>query len=428
VLRGESGSDHRDTDPRDPLTRRPVRDASVVDRDSQPAPLESPRNARPPLPTGRREPLLALAFAAALVSAPRAASAQTFAERFVLRAEVGAGTMPAGYQRDTLGDGLDVQASGRLGFTLFGPVALQASFSDWWFPSSGAAGGRPDGRQYSVTGGLRIEPMLGSVGRLFLDGNAGLGVTGGDDRLAVDAGLGFEFALGRAIGLGPVARFTILAGSTVSNTGLTTIVGEVGVFPGAALVGIPAGTVVHAADPVAALAQADTTVAYNRLAGLPCGTTLTARDLGGMTLAPGVYCFTSSAMLTGTLFLDGRGQTDPLFIFQIGSTLVISNVAAVVMTNGARSCGVYWQTGSSATVGIGSRFAGNILALGSVTLTTGVALAGRALARNGGVTLDTNSVSNAACPDPAPPADAGVMDAGPADAPADALADRPDGG
>ncbi|MDO8934236.1 MAG: ice-binding family protein [Deltaproteobacteria bacterium] len=224
--------------------------------------------------------------------------------------------------------------------------------------------------------------------------------------------------------LGSAARFTILAGSTVSNTGLTTIVGEVGVNPGAALVGIPAGTVVHAADPVAALAQADTTVAYNRLAGLPCGTTLTGRDLGGMTLAPGVYCFTSSAMLTGTLFLDGQGQPNPLFIFQIGSTLVTSNVAAVVMTNGARSCGVYWQTGSSATVGIGSRFAGNILALGSVTLTTGVALAGRALARNGGVTLDTNSVSNAACPDPAPPADAGTTDSGLTDA----AADRPDGG
>ncbi|MDB4932444.1 MAG: repeat protein [Myxococcaceae bacterium] len=228
--------------------------------------------------------------------------------------------------------------------------------------------------------------------------------------------------------LGSAARFTILAGSTVSNTGLTTIVGEVGVNPGAALVGIPAGTVVHAADPVAALAQADTTVAYNRLAGLPCGTTLTGRDLGGMTLAPGVYCFTSSAMLTGTLFLDGRGQTDPLFVFQIGSTLVTSNVAAVVMTNGARSCGVYWQAGSSATVGIGSRFAGNILALGSVTLTTGAALAGRALARNGGVTMDTNSVSNAACPDPAPPADAGAADAGPVDASTDATADRPDAG
>jgi hypothetical protein len=214
--------------------------------------------------------------------------------------------------------------------------------------------------------------------------------------------------------LGSAARFTILAGSTVSNTGLTTITGEVGVSPGLALVGIPAGTVVHAGDPVAALAQADTTVAYNRLAGLPCGTALTGRDLGGMTLSPGVYCFTSSAQLTGTLVLDGRGQANPLFIFQVGSTLVTSNISAVLLTNGARSCGVYWQAGSSATVGIGSDFSGNIIALGSVTLTTGVTLHGRALARTGAVTLDTNSVSNAACPDPPPPApspDAGVSDA-----------------
>ena len=225
--------------------------------------------------------------------------------------------------------------------------------------------------------------------------------------------------------LGSAARFTILAGSTVSNTGLSTITGEVGVSPGLALVGIPAGTVVHAGDPVAALAQADTTVAYNRLAGLPCGTTLTGRDLGGMTLSPGVYCFTSSAQLTGTLVLDGQGQPNPLFVFQVGSTLVTSNVSVVLLTNGARSCGVYWQTGSSATVGIGSNFSGNIIALGSVTLTTGATLHGRALARTGGVTMDTNSVSNAACPDPAlPEADAGVRDAA-ADAP-DAT-DAPDG-
>jgi hypothetical protein len=231
--------------------------------------------------------------------------------------------------------------------------------------------------------------------------------------------------------LGSAARFTILAGSAVSNTGLTTIVGEVGVSPGLALVGIPGGVVVHAGDPVAALAQADLTIAYNRLAGLPCGTTLTGSDLGGMVLAPGVYCFSSSAQLTGALVLDGQGQPNPLFIFQIGSTLVTANVATVLMINGARSCDVYWQTGSSATVGIGSTFSGNILALASVTLTTGVRLNGRALARTGGVTMDTNAVSNAACPDPAWPTtmDGGVTDGGaPTDRP-DAAADVPrDGG
>ena len=224
--------------------------------------------------------------------------------------------------------------------------------------------------------------------------------------------------------LGSAARFTILAGSTVSNTGLTTVVGEIGVHPGTALVGIPAGTVVHAGDPVAALAQADTTIAYNYLAGLPCGTTLSGRDLGGMTLPPGVYCFSSSAMLTGTLFLDGQGQPDARFVFQIGSTLVTSNSAAVVMINGARPCGLYWQTGSAATIGIASNFSGNIVAFSSVTLTTGVTLNGRALARTGGVTMDTNVVSNASCPDPARPT-ADASDAGPADA---ASSDRPDAG
>ncbi|MDO9016339.1 MAG: ice-binding family protein [Deltaproteobacteria bacterium] len=232
--------------------------------------------------------------------------------------------------------------------------------------------------------------------------------------------------------LGSAARFTILAGSTVSNTGLSIITGEVGVWPGLALVGIPGGTVVHAGDPVAAAAQADLTVAYNRLAAQPCGTVLTGRDLGGMVLAPGVYCFSSSAQLTGTVVLDGQNQPNPLFIFQVGSTLVTANVSAVLMINNARSCGVYWQTGSSATVGIGSNFAGNIVALASVTLTTGVTLLGRALARNGGVTMDTNVVTNAACPDPPWPTmstgDAGVTDAGPSDRP-DAATDAPtDGG
>ncbi len=155
----------------------------------------------------RRAGLVAAAAAISLAALPRPATAQSFAERLVLRGEVGAGTMLSTYQRNTLQYGLDVQGSGRLGFTLVGPLALQASFSSWWFPSENAAGVHSDGQQYSVTGGLRLEPMVGRVGRLFIDGNVGLGITAARNRVAVDAGLGFEFALTRALGLGPVVRY-----------------------------------------------------------------------------------------------------------------------------------------------------------------------------------------------------------------------------
>ncbi len=163
-----------------------------------------------PSPVSRRTrcaQIVATAASITFMVLPRAAHAQSFAQRIVVRGEVGAGTMLSTYQRDRLNYGLDVQGSGRLGFTLVGPLALQASFSSWWFPSSSIGGTRPDGQQYSVTGGLRLEPMVGRVGRLFIDGNVGLGITAERNRLAVDAGVGFEFALTRAMGLGPVARY-----------------------------------------------------------------------------------------------------------------------------------------------------------------------------------------------------------------------------
>ncbi|MDP3277375.1 MAG: OmpA family protein [Deltaproteobacteria bacterium] len=148
-----------------------------------------------------------------------AAQAQTFVERFSLRGELGAGTMLATYQRDTLRYHLAVQGSGRLGFTLIGPLALQASFSSWYFPADTALGLRADGQQMSVTGGLRLEPRVGQVGRFFVDGNIGLGVTEVRNRLAIDAGLGFEFAFGRALGLGPAVRYghLVAAGQDVAR-------------------------------------------------------------------------------------------------------------------------------------------------------------------------------------------------------------------
>lgn len=199
--------------------------------------------------------------------------------------------------------------------------------------------------------------------------------------------------------LGTADPFAVLAGSTVINTGATIVHGNLGVWPGSAVVGFPPGIVtppgsIHAADAVAMNAQADLTTAYNFAAGEPCGSVLTGQDLGGLTLTPGVYCFASSAQLTGTLTLNGLGDSNAVFVFQIGSTLTTASGSAVVFTNGGQGDSVFWQVGSSATLGTTTAFAGNILALTSITLNTGATIqCGRALARNGAVTLATNVVS-----------------------------------
>ncbi len=197
--------------------------------------------------------------------------------------------------------------------------------------------------------------------------------------------------------LGTAADFAVLAGSAVTNTGATVVSGDLGLWPGTAssVTGFPPGSItgtLHAGNAVAMQAQSDLTVAYNNAAGQACGTVLTGTDLGGLTLAPGVYCFSTSAQLTGTLTLDAQGNPDAVFIFQIGSTLTTASNAAVNMINGGDGCRVYWQVGTSATLGTGTAFAGNILALSSITATTGASASGRLLARNGAVTLDTNAV------------------------------------
>lgn len=206
--------------------------------------------------------------------------------------------------------------------------------------------------------------------------------------------------------LGTAQNFAVLGGSTVTNTGPTTINGDLGVSPGSAVTGFPPGTVtggtIHAADAVAAQAQNDVTTAYNALAGTACNVNLTGQDLGGLTLTPGVYCFSSSAQLTGTLTLNAQGNADAVFIFQIGSALTTASNSSVSVINGGQNCNVFWQIGSSATLGTNTHFIGNILALTSITLQTGTTLAGRALARNGAVTLDTNDVSRTLCATPCP--------------------------
>jgi hypothetical protein len=221
--------------------------------------------------------------------------------------------------------------------------------------------------------------------------------------LTVTALAGFSPQTNAAIDLGTAGNFAVLAGTTVTNTGPTVVNGgDVGVSPGSAITGFPPGTVTppfttQAADAVALQAQNDLTTAYNAAASLAPTQNLTGQDLGGLTLLPGVYFFSSSAQLTGTLTLNDEGDPNAQFVFQIGSTITTASNSSVVTINGGSmpGCDVFWQIGSSATLGTGTAFEGHILALTSITETTGATiLDGSALARNGAVTLDDNTITN----------------------------------
>lgn len=197
-----------------------------------------------------------------------------------------------------------------------------------------------------------------------------------------------------------IGNFSVLAGSTVTNTGSTTISGDVGVSPGTAVTGFPpglAGGTIHKADGAAAQAQAALTTGYIDAAGRAGGTSV-AGDLVGLTFTAGVYKSTSSLAISGDVTLDAQGDPAAVFIFQISSTLTTGSGSHVVLANGAKACNVFWQVGSSATLGTNSVFKGNILALTSITITTGVNLEGRALARNGAVTLDSDVITGCSCP------------------------------
>lgn len=207
----------------------------------------------------------------------------------------------------------------------------------------------------------------------------------------------FATAATAQISLGTAQSFGVLGGAAVTNTGPTVISGNLGVSPGTAITGFPPGLitppgVLHSADAVAAQAQSDTTTAYVAIATTPTQVDLTNTDLGGLTLTPGVYGFGATAQLTGTLTLNALGNPNAVFLFKIGSSLTTASGASVVVVNGGSACNVYWQVGSSAVVGTGTNFSGNILALASITLNTGVTVNGRALARNGSVTLASNNV------------------------------------
>ncbi len=211
-------------------------------------------------------------------------------------------------------------------------------------------------------------------------------------------GVGPAAAATAPVGLGTAGSFAVLAGSTVTNTGPSVINGDLGVSPGTSITGFPPGLVngtQHSTDAVALQAQKDLTIAYNDAAGRAPTATVTA-DLGGQTLVAGVYTGTTLS-LTGTLTLDAQGNPNAVFIFQSAKTLITASASRIVLINGADPCNVFFQVGSSATLGTNSVFVGTILALTSITANTGATVAGRLLARNGAVTLDSNTITRPNC-------------------------------
>ncbi|MDR7385593.1 ice-binding family protein [Promicromonospora iranensis] len=212
------------------------------------------------------------------------------------------------------------------------------------------------------------------------------------------------WAIGTPVDLGTAGTYSVLGGQTVTNTGPSVLSHNVGVSPGTAITGFPPGLALgdtHAADAHALQAQSDLVTAYNDAAGQAPDESISG-DLGGLTLEPGVYNASSSIGLTGTLTLDAQGDPDAVFIFQVGSALTTASASSVELLNDAQACNVFWQIGSSATLGTDTTFVGTIMALTSISVTTGTTVDGRALARNGSVTLDSNVFTRSAC-ESAPP-------------------------
>jgi hypothetical protein len=212
-------------------------------------------------------------------------------------------------------------------------------------------------------------------------------------------------AAATSVPLGAAGSFAVLAGAGITNTGPTTITGDIGTFPTTTITG--AGSIVdhgtnHGGDAVTQGAKGALVTAYNTAAG-EGPTSPAPSNLGGRTLRAGVYKAASSMALTGALTLDAAGNPDAVFVFQAGSTLTTASASSVVLVNGAQACHVFWQVGSSATLGTTTRFRGNLLAMSSISLTTGATVEGRVLSRNGAVTMDTNVITRPACTAPVPP-------------------------
>jgi serine protease AprX len=264
------------------------------------------------------------------------------------------------------------------------------------------------GTNYLRIGGTSMAaPVVSGAAALLLQAHPDLNP---DEVKALLSGH-VDVTAGNRLALGMADSFAVLAGSTVTNTGPSTINGNLGLSPGTAITGFGPGTVngtTQAANAVALKAQSDLTAAYDDAAGRTPAAPAPA-DLGGLTFTPGVYRNASSIGLTGALTLDAQGDPNAVFVFQAGSTLITASASQVKLVNGAQACNVFWQVGSSATLGTTTALAGNILALTSISMNDGVKLNGRALARNGAVTLINDTITAAHCA-PAAPLGASELD------------------
>jgi len=200
------------------------------------------------------------------------------------------------------------------------------------------------------------------------------------------------------VGLGTAGSFSVLAGSTVTNTGPTTMFGDLGLSPGSSVTGAPhvLGQS-HVDDAVAIGAKNALTTAYNDAASRPTSGSA-GTDLAGQTFLPGVRTASSALLLSaGTVTLDAQGDPNAVFIFQVGSKLVTGSNTSVSLINGAQACNVFWQIGSSATLGTGTQFVGTVMAAATITARTAATIHGRLLAQTGAVNLDTNTITTSNC-------------------------------
>ena len=222
--------------------------------------------------------------------------------------------------------------------------------------------------------------------------------------LFLGCAIGFATSGNAKINLGTAANFAVIGSSTITNTGNTVLNGNVALTPGSSITGFPPGVINGVKDidnPAATTAHNDAQAAYNAAIGLqsPKPIDLSGKDLGGLTLVPGTYFFSSSAQLTGKLTLDGKGSANGMWTFQIGSTLTTATSASVVVINKARPCNAIWAVGSSATLGTSTNFDGTIIAVASITVNSGVTVNGGLFALNGAVTLIDDTVNKpGSCP------------------------------